>query len=603
MVRRWSVDFLFQVLTAGCLALFVSTLPAGANAKYAAMVVDGYTGKMIYGRSVDAPRYPASITKVMTLYIVFEELRAGRLKKSTRLKVSKFASGQAPSRLGLKPGATITVDNAIRALVTKSANDVATVVAENISGSQSKFARRMTKTARRLGMSKTTFRNPHGLPDKRQKTTARDLIRLSMRIQSDFPKFYGYFSVKTFTYRGRTYRNYNKLLGRFKGTTGIKTGYTRASGYNLTAVVQRGDKKIVAVVLGGKTGRSRDAQMRKIISRAFPQAVAFKSRPKPVGAPLPGRKPEMAVALANKAPVADVIPVSGKTDQIAVAGRRQGVIVMRLAALAPRNREMPLAEPVSRVSPKPHPLPVRAATNPRRTADNLRLAQADAARGAFATTAYASAQSNPMITSIAALIANSASTVGTGADSAAVIRPAVAMSTDPKPVLRPTVLPAARPTHRPAKRIARLILPPSSTVEPVAADLRPAAEPMSRPALRPALKPVAKPQAAAMPVAAEPAPRPRAVQPRVVQPKVVLPEGYQIQVGAYVYKQKAEDRIDEVRKAARRMLSKAMGIAVAAENDKGTFYRARFAGLGKRDANRTCRALKKRRIPCIVLAQ
>ncbi|VAW10266.1 D-alanyl-D-alanine carboxypeptidase [hydrothermal vent metagenome] len=598
MNRRWSVDLLVQVLTAGCLALFISTLPAGANAKYAAMVVDGYTGKMIYGKNVDAPRYPASITKVMTLYIVFEELRAGRLKKTSKLNVSKFASGQAPSRLGLKPGTRISVDTAIRALVTKSANDVATVVAENIGGTQTKFARRMTKTARRIGMSKTTFRNPHGLPDRRQKTTARDLITLSMRIQSDFPEYYSYFSVKTFTYRGRTYRNYNKLLGRFKGTTGIKTGYIRASGYNLTAVVQRGNKKVVAVVLGGKTGRSRDAHMRKIITKAFPKVIAFKAPP-PTRAPLPERKPSRAIAIAKavNTPVAtEVLPISGKVDTIAVASRREGVLVMRLAALAPRNREMPLAVSVSRQAPPVHNRTARAATPARNLAGNLRLAQADTSMNAMATTAYASVQNNQMISSIAALIANTTSTVGGTPETAANLRPAIRAASVPalRPATEPASGPPNRPPNRPQRRIARLILPPSSTVTPTVAVANPA------PALGPALQTQARvavlpgPEASRQPQGAPKAPPPQAV---------TLPEGYQIQVGAYVYKQKAEERIDEVRKAAHRLLSEAMGIAVPAENDKGTFYRARFAGLAKRDANRTCRALKKRRIPCIVLSQ
>jgi len=619
MVRRWSVVFLFQMITAGCVALVLSTLPASANAKYAAMVVDGYTGKMIYGRNVDSPRYPASITKVMTLYIVFEELRAGRLKKSTRLKVSKYASGRPPSKLGLRPGETITVDTAIRALVTKSANDVATVVAENISGTQTKFAKRMTRTARAIGMTKTTFRNPHGLPDRRQKTTARDLIKLSMRIQADFPKLYSYFSVKKFTFRGRTFRNYNKLLGRFKGTTGIKTGYIRASGYNLTAVVKRGNKKVVAVVLGGKTGRSRDAQMRKLITNAFPKVVAYNGPPPtPVRlalarpAPIPGQKPARTPVSVKNTVKPHVLPVSGEADAVAssnaivgpntIAGQKEGILLMRIAALAPRNREMPLAEPVSRVyavaKASPARVPNRAKAPQLRSIDYQSLASNEPALGGFATTAYAAVQNNQVISSIAALIANSAISTGARPETTPALRPAIAVAENPLGNLRLANLPADRRQDRPAKRVARLILPPSSTVD------QPVAQPAANPT--PALAAgSSEPARNRIPKALERQATAAATQPQaeVTPPPVVIPDGYQIQVGAYVYKQKAEERIDEVRKAARRLLANSMGIAVQAENDKGTFYRARFAGLAKRNANRTCKALKKRRIPCIVLAQ
>ncbi len=254
------------------LSLAIPLQSSQAASKYAAIVVDAKTGKTIFSRNADAHRYPASLTKIMTLYIVFEELEKGRLSESTRMKVSKFASRQAPSKLGLRPGKTIHVRDAIRALVTKSANDVAVVVAEHISGSQAAFARRMTGTARRLGMSRTTFYNPHGLPNSRQRTTARDMARLGRAIQERFPKRYGYFATRSFKYGRRRYRNHNKLLGRVRGVDGIKTGYTRASGFNLVSSVKTGGRHIVAVVMGGKTGRRRDAHMRSLISRYLNKA-------------------------------------------------------------------------------------------------------------------------------------------------------------------------------------------------------------------------------------------------------------------------------------------------------------------------------------------
>jgi D-alanyl-D-alanine carboxypeptidase len=260
-----------RILALGALLLSIPAT-AMANPKYAGIVVDAKTGKTLYASSADAYRYPASLTKIMTLYVVFEELEAGRLSLDSNLTVSKYASGRPPSKLGLKPGGTIKVKDAILALVTKSANDVATVVAENIGGSEKKFAERMTRTARQLGMSKTTFRNPHGLPNSGQRTTARDMARLGIAIQERFPQYYGYFKTRSYKYKGRTYGNHNKLLGRVRGVDGIKTGYIRASGFNLVTSVNTGGRQIVAVVMGGKTGASRNAQMTKLIGRYLPKA-------------------------------------------------------------------------------------------------------------------------------------------------------------------------------------------------------------------------------------------------------------------------------------------------------------------------------------------
>jgi len=261
---------LAAVAVAGFFAF--SPAPAQANSKYAGIVVDAKTGKTLYSSSANAYRYPASLTKIMTLYVVFEELEAGRLSLNSRLKVSKYASGRPPSKLGLKPGSTIKVKDAILALVTKSANDVAVVVAENIGGTEAKFAKRMTRTARQIGMSKTTFRNAHGLPNSKQRTTARDMALLGRAIQERFPSYYKYFKTRSYSYKGRRYGNHNKLLGRVKGVDGIKTGYIRASGFNLVSSVKRNGRHIVAVVMGGRTGRSRDAQMVKLINRYLPKA-------------------------------------------------------------------------------------------------------------------------------------------------------------------------------------------------------------------------------------------------------------------------------------------------------------------------------------------
>jgi D-alanyl-D-alanine carboxypeptidase len=247
--------------------------PAAAKPQFSAIAVDARTGKILFGSSIDGPRHPASLTKVMTLYLLFQDLKAGRIKLTTDLKVSRRAASMQPSKLGLKPGTTISVENAIKALVTRSANDVAATIGENLEGNEASFAARMTRTARSIGMSKTTFKNASGLPNPAQVTTARDMATLSLRIQRDFPQYYPYFSIASFVYNGQTIRTHNRLLGRYQGTDGIKTGYIAASGFNLTTSAKRGDKRIVGVVLGSSSGGARNAYMMKMLDSAFPKCV------------------------------------------------------------------------------------------------------------------------------------------------------------------------------------------------------------------------------------------------------------------------------------------------------------------------------------------
>lgn len=246
----------------------------GYNPPTAAMVVDAKTGKVLFSENPDAHRHPASITKVMTLYMLFEQLEKGRYSLNSPLKVSAWASRQAPSKLGLQPGDTIEVEDAIKALVTKSANDVAVVVAENIGGTEPNFAALMTQKARSIGMSRTTFRNASGLPNPGQITTARDLVTMGRAIQDRFPKYYGYFATRSFNFDGAVHGNHNKLLGRVEGVDGIKTGYTRMSGFNLLTSVKADGKQLIAVVLGGRTGASRDRYMEELIEAQLDRAYA-----------------------------------------------------------------------------------------------------------------------------------------------------------------------------------------------------------------------------------------------------------------------------------------------------------------------------------------
>ncbi len=242
------------------------TQSAHAAAKNAVIVIDANTGKTLYSEAADAPRFPASLTKMMTLYLVFERLNNGKLNKNSKIVFSKRAANASPSKLGVKAGNSITVEQAVLALVTKSANDVAIAVAEKIGGSESGFAEMMTRKARQLGMSKTVFRNASGLPNPQQLTTARDMARLGIALREHYPNYYSYFQTRSFSFAGRKMGNHNKLLGRVEGVDGIKTGYTRASGFNLVTSAKDGNRSIVAVVMGGKSGGSRDARMRQLVA-------------------------------------------------------------------------------------------------------------------------------------------------------------------------------------------------------------------------------------------------------------------------------------------------------------------------------------------------
>jgi D-alanyl-D-alanine carboxypeptidase len=302
-------------------------------------------GRILYAQSPDTPRGPASLTKMMTLYILFSYLRAGAIGLDSEIVVTPHAANQPPTKLGLKPDQTISTLDAIKGLVTQSANDAAVTVAENLAGTEENFARLMTTKARSLGLSSTTFRNASGLAAPDQVTTARDMAVLAQHLIRDYPEYYSVFSAKYFIYHGRRYRNHNHLLFGYRGTDGIKTGYTRASGYNLVASVRRDDKHVVAVVLGGSTGGQRDAAMRALIDKHLPLAVAGNSASPPVLAkpapPSPPAAPEVTGSAfvmpgARPAAAAPVTPVHAEASSPvvvpAVAGSRAGPFHVQVGA-------------------------------------------------------------------------------------------------------------------------------------------------------------------------------------------------------------------------------------------------------------------------------
>jgi len=277
-----------------------------AEAKvYADIIVDAATGEVLRSRSADTKAYPASLTKMMTLYLLFEAVQNGRLTMDSKMTASARAAGMPATNLALRPGQTITVEQAIQALVVRSANDVASVIAETLGGTESDFARMMTEKARALGMMSTTFRNASGLPDSAQVTTARDMATLAKRLIVDFPGFYHFFSTTKFSFNGVTYKSHNRLMMAYEGADGLKTGYIRASGFNLAFSAVRDGRRLIGVVLGGNTAASRDAQMAKIMDAAFDRAgpmLLAAAEPPPMKP-----NPNVPVLMASAAPLTGAI--------------------------------------------------------------------------------------------------------------------------------------------------------------------------------------------------------------------------------------------------------------------------------------------------------
>ncbi|ESX45503.1 SPOR domain-containing protein [Mesorhizobium sp. M0761] len=260
------------MILALAMSFVVADAASSMAARSSAIVVDAKTGKVLYSSDANGRRYPASLTKMMTLYLTFEAMAKGRISRNTPVPFSAKAAAEPPTKLGVKAGGAVSVETAILSMVTKSANDSATALGELLGGSESNFARMMTAKARALGMDGTVFRNANGLPDPGQFTTAHDMAMLGIALREHYPQYYGYFSQRSFLYGRQRINGHNRLLGRIKGVDGIKTGYTRASGFNLVSSVSDGNRRLVAVVMGGTSGRSRDNQMAGLINAYMPRA-------------------------------------------------------------------------------------------------------------------------------------------------------------------------------------------------------------------------------------------------------------------------------------------------------------------------------------------
>lgn len=325
--------------------------------KYAGIVVDAKSGHILYEEQADSRRYPASVAKVMTLYVVFQELQAGNLSLSTKMTVSRHAASAVPTKLGLRAGSTISVEDAMKSLVTLSANDMARVIAEHISGTESAFAERMTATARAMGMSSTTYRNASGLPDGGQVTTVRDQAILGMAIYQHFPNYYDLFQTTAFRYGGKTYGNHNRVLGYMGAVDGIKTGYINAAGSNLLTAARKDNRHIVVVAFGFNSAASRDEKVRQLVAAYLPKSRSGDYQQAAV-VPTPGRQGNTQFALAQPRKPTFVMPTPMPD--------------FRLAALVAANGSQPQGQPSVAVAatavPVTLPAPIPADLGPAQTA-------------------------------------------------------------------------------------------------------------------------------------------------------------------------------------------------------------------------------------------
>lgn len=519
----------------------------GYSPPSASIVVDGNSGQVLQASNADALRHPASLTKIMTLYLLFERLDAGKLKLDSQLTVSQHAADQDPTKLDLKPGSTIAVEDAIKGVVTRSANDAAVVIAENLGGSEDNFAKLMTQKAHALGMSRTTYVNASGLPDDDQITTARDQALLGRAIQERYPRYYKYFSTPSFTFHGETIRTHDHLLGSVDGVDGIKTGFTRASGFNLVTSLHRDGRYLVAVVLGGRSSFERDAHMRELITDHFKEASLRRTAPMIAELQAPSREDAQATAfakatLASRAdpmPTAAVNPrpAAGATDPIQpllVKTVSYRIAPVQTASLAPMPTLVPVAAAPAAQMPPPQPSMQQQA----------------------APQAVARAPSPAAI--ILPPAPEAPRTVVASAD--------------------PTATAAAAQTEAPKADLAK---PEFSKIAPAAAE---------------AAKPEAGKAESARPALAKVEP----VKPESTPP-VRARGGWLIQIGAYEGEDEAKQHLSAAQTKVHDLLGGADPFIERTLKGSTVYYRARFAGFDKATADAACKQLKRNDFDCITV--
>ncbi len=591
-----------------------------------AIVVDGNTGAVLHASNADALRHPASLTKIMTLYLLFERLEAGKIKLDTPLKISAHAAEQAPTKLGVKPGQTLAVEDAIKAMVTKSANDAAVAVAENLGGDEDEFAKMMTAKAHALGMSRTTYVNASGLPNDDQITTAHDQALLGRAVQERFPRYYKYFSTEQFVYHGHAMRNHNHLLGVVGGVDGIKTGYTEASGFNLVTSVHRDGRYIIAVVLGGRSAGERDAHMRELINKhireASPQHTAPAIAERPDVRPEPRnpnnerfeQRAEPKAAVASKASSSSSraeLPPPGRLGNSAPATGGdpiQPVLVktityrtapVQATPLGPMPQLVPAA-PLTRSAPMPLPtLPAQpAATAPAGAHPPAQIASGPAPSPAPPTRAQAPA--TRVARAVPAAAAEATNTVVVAAAESTATTPSSRMQTTGRSVI------AKSDSAKSEALRAEAALPEAASSETLKPEvtkpevIKPEvvkAEPAKAETVRPEIakleaKPVpAKPETAKIDITK---PEPTAAQIRARG-------GWVIQIGAFEGEDEAKQHLSEARLKIPRLLASADPFTQRLQKGDKALYRARFAGFDKAMAEAACKELKRSEIDCMTV--
>jgi D-alanyl-D-alanine carboxypeptidase len=580
---------------------------------FASIIVDGNSGAVLQSTNPDASRHPASLTKIMTLYLLFERLEAGKMTVDTQMDVSERASEQAPTKLGLKPGQTLRVEDAIKGLVTRSANDAAVVIAEAIAGDEDEFAKLMTRKARSLGMSKTVYRNASGLPNDDQITTARDQATLGRAIQDRFPRYYRYFATTTFVYKGNAIRNHNRLLGNVEGVDGIKTGYTRASGFNLVSSMRRGNRHLVGVVLGGRSGGSRDATMRSLLAENLEKG-ATKRTVAAINERGQGEA-NTGIADADAKPPA-MVQVQGAV-QVAAASE-PGLDAMQAPRVAAPAKPSLMAaaaanlsgqaKPEAQAKPEPAPLTsgviqsqqlaaIPGAAEPMKPV-RVRTVQVKAGpvKLAFA------GPGQPIATNAIPPRAETAETSNAVVAKADKAEPAKTDLVKTDPVKTEFERPAiVRPDR------AGAALPPQPAGHGTGTGVLgvlPASSAPAAPAPAPVQAMAYATPAKAESQAAAPVPPVAVQQNGAIKPMVPASArtGWIVQVGALETESEAMQRIEAAKSNARGMLNKADSFTetvVAKDNRK--LYRARFAGLERDQAEAVCRTLKRADISCITV--
>ena len=560
--------------------------------QFSSIIVDGNSGAVLSSNNPDGIRRPASLTKIMTLYLLFERLDAGKMKLDTEMEVSEHASEQAPTKLGLRPGQTLKVEDAIKGLVTRSANDAAVVIAEAIAGDEDEFAKLMTRKARALGMTKTTYRNASGLPNDEQLTTARDQATLGRAIQDRYPRYYRYFATTVFNYRGQSIRNHNRLLGNVEGIDGIKTGYTRASGFNLVSSMRRGNRHLVGVVLGGRSGGSRDATMRNLLAEnlekgATKRTVAAITERNGSDGTVDVAQAETASrpAESGNAPFAAEPGLAAMQTTRSIAPAKPSLLAAAAAALPspPAKSEQNKLETQAR--PEPAPLTsgviqtqqisaIPGSAEPMKPV-KVKTVQVKAGPMKLASAGPAQPAAPPITTNTVPARPEVAET-----SSAVVANAAEARAEAAREALR-AAMPRQPANHGTGNGVLG-VLPASSLSSPHGSHAQALA--YADPAPR------AQPQAMQQNDAVKPA------TPAVVR------SGWIVQVGALESESEAKQRIDLARTKASALLSKADPFTeTIVSKDNRTLYRARFAGLDRDSAEAVCKTLKRADISCMTV--